>query len=137
MPRRLRTAPQCSMPFERGSRIASLNFIHSPLGRRKSVAFPLAASVIRGKSKGVRVVFPPGNLHPQVCPLDFFPAPRDGRDDGDGAIATAPTIVKIDTTVTSSRFYHIKCEPNISSGMVAVIFIADTVFGLQPSGVYI
>ena len=35
------------------------------------------------KSKGVRVVFPDGNLHPQVCPLDFFPAPRDGRVDGD------------------------------------------------------
>jgi len=52
------------------------------------------------KSKGVRVVFPYGNLHPQVCPLDFFPAPRDGRVDGDDVFDAAATTIKTDTTVT-------------------------------------
>lgn len=40
------------------------------------------------KSKGVRVVFPYGNLHPQVCPLDFSSAPCDGRVDGDDIFNT-------------------------------------------------
>jgi len=52
------------------------------------------------KSKGVRVVFPYGNLHPQVCPLDFSPAPRVGRVDGDDVLDTATATVKTDTTVT-------------------------------------
>ena|GEM_PF-3470031 len=47
LPRCLRTTPQCSSTFEKGDRTASLNFIHSPLGRRKSIAFPpLPVSVV-------------------------------------------------------------------------------------------
>ena len=52
------------------------------------------------KSKGVRVVFPYGNLHPQVCPLDFSSAPCDGRVDGDDIFNTVPVTKKTDTTVT-------------------------------------
>lgn len=56
LPRRLRTAPQSSLPFEKGRRTPTLNFTcgalphtpHSPCGRREShVAFPSARAVCR------------------------------------------------------------------------------------------
>lgn len=56
LPRRLRTAPQSSLPFEKGRRTPTLNFTcgalphtpHSPCGRRgKLFAFPSARAVYR------------------------------------------------------------------------------------------
>lgn len=99
LPRRLRTAPQCSSPFEKGGRTASLNFAHSPLGRRKGVAFPPLASVVRGAASRDTGCIAYGNLHPQVCPLDFAPAPRDGRVDGDDIFDTAAALSNTVTTV--------------------------------------
>jgi len=52
------------------------------------------------KNQWVRVVFAGANLHPQVCPIDFFSAPRVGRDDSDGILYTATALENIDTTVT-------------------------------------
>lgn len=52
------------------------------------------------KHQWVRVVLSFDNLHPQVCPIDFFSAPRVGRDDGDDVLYTATVIRIIDTTVT-------------------------------------
>lgn len=52
------------------------------------------------KSQWVRVVLSPDNLHPQACPIDFFSAPRVGRDDGDDDFDTDITTEKTVTTVT-------------------------------------
>ena len=52
------------------------------------------------KSQWVRVVFAGANLHPQVCPIDFSSAPRDGRVDGDDVFDTITAIEKTVTTVT-------------------------------------
>ena len=52
------------------------------------------------KHQWVRVVLPCGNLHPQVCPIDIFSAPRVGRDDGDDDFDTNITTEKTVTTVT-------------------------------------
>ncbi|WP_312102601.1 hypothetical protein [Pygmaiobacter massiliensis] len=40
------------------------------------------------------------NLHPQVCPIEFFSAPRVGRDDGDDDFDTNINTEKTVTTVT-------------------------------------
>lgn len=52
------------------------------------------------KSQWVRVVLPYGNLHPQVCPIDFCSAPCVGRDDGDDDYDTNITTEKTVTIVT-------------------------------------
>ena len=52
------------------------------------------------KTQWVRVVLSCDNLHPQVCPIDFFSAPRVGRDDGDDDFDTNITTEKTVTTVT-------------------------------------
>ncbi|MDK2812883.1 MAG: hypothetical protein PWQ08_138 [Clostridiales bacterium] len=52
------------------------------------------------KTQWVRVVLSCDNLHPQVCPIEFFSAPRVGRDDGDDDFDTNINTEKTVTTVT-------------------------------------
>jgi len=100
LPRRLRTAPQYSSPFEKGGRTASLNFVTRRWAGEKAWPFLYRQMLSVAWRQGVRVVLPYGNLHPHVCPLDFAPAPRVGRDDSDGILDTATAPKNIDTTVT-------------------------------------
>lgn len=51
------------------------------------------------KNQWVRVVLSCDNLHPQICPIDIFSAPRVGRDDGDDVFDTITAIEKTVTTV--------------------------------------
>jgi len=63
------------------------------------------------KSKGVRVVFPYRNLHPQVCPpLIFRPLPVTVCVDGDDISDTASTPKNTDTTVTIVTFLSVQDE---------------------------
>ncbi len=88
------------MPFEKGSRIASLNFISLAVRQEKKRCFSSVGKCFPlQKVKGFGLHFPTGNLHPQVCPLDFSPAPRVGCVDGDDVLDNAAP-VNTDTTVT-------------------------------------
>jgi len=75
LPRRLRTAPQYSLPFEKGSRTASLNFITRRLAGEKVDTFsPAKRRVLPvAESKGVRVVFPAEISTRRYAPLTFSP----------------------------------------------------------------
>ena len=81
LPRLLRTAPQCSLPFKKGSRTASLNFVSLAVRQEERRCLPSCWQVFSvRKHQQVQVVFAHANLHLQVCPIDFFSAPCVGRD---------------------------------------------------------
>ena len=123
--------PQCSSPFEKGGRTANLNFAHSPLGRRNGVALPLSASVFREKNQWVQVVFPHGNLHPQVFPIDFSSAPVTVVSMVTMLLTSSPLPKRPSRPSPSSRFGN-QFQRNAAPSVTSFIFITNVVLIKQP-----
>ena len=70
-------------------------------GGGKAVPFHHPASVLRGPNiKGFGLYCLAAISTPRYAPLTFGPAPRDGRDDRDDVLHTAPALKKAVTAVT-------------------------------------